>query len=411
MIPTPPPPSPASVDRLCPSCWLTFDVGDVLSVASHDSLRGDPVLGSEERLRFLPTRFDAHGHALDPMGIPTAELACPHCRRLLPGGFIEREHHILSLVGMPSSGKTYYLSSLIHELQEQLPTRYGLVFRDGDPTGNRLLNAMKTRLFSAREPEEAILAKTAFEGAMYERLPRHGKTVALPRPFVYSLSCPVAEPPLEHAFILYDNAGEHFEPGIDLRDSPGALHVAHSDGLMFLFDPTSSLGFRQALNDADDPQLKLAGRMDQQDVMMAEMEVRLKRLRGLPADQPVDTPLAVLVGKYDVWKNLSGAESITDPAPTGKLDQAILEANSRHTRALLARHAPAFLANAESLAKQILFFPVSALGHSPHLLTQGKEAGMLAPDPSRLKPYQVEIPFLWIISRIMPDTTPYLFNS
>src|SRR5881394_1190757 len=29
----------------CPVCWLRFDTGDVMHIAVHDSLRGDPVLG------------------------------------------------------------------------------------------------------------------------------------------------------------------------------------------------------------------------------------------------------------------------------------------------------------------------------------------------------------------------------
>ena len=31
----------------CPVCWLHFDTGDVMHIAVHDSLRGDPVLGED----------------------------------------------------------------------------------------------------------------------------------------------------------------------------------------------------------------------------------------------------------------------------------------------------------------------------------------------------------------------------
>ena len=47
---------------------------------------------------------------------------------------------------------------------------------------------MRKALFGAQVPAQAKLAKTVFEGAMYERLPRQGRMVALPRPFVYTLS-------------------------------------------------------------------------------------------------------------------------------------------------------------------------------------------------------------------------------
>lgn len=56
----------------CPLCWLKFDVGDAMSIAVHESLRGDPVLGPDEMLRFLPTSFNEDGVPLDPAGMPGA---------------------------------------------------------------------------------------------------------------------------------------------------------------------------------------------------------------------------------------------------------------------------------------------------------------------------------------------------
>src|SRR5689334_22918900 len=40
----------------CPVCWLRFDTGDIMHIAVHDSLRGDPVLGEDAQQRFLATR-------------------------------------------------------------------------------------------------------------------------------------------------------------------------------------------------------------------------------------------------------------------------------------------------------------------------------------------------------------------
>lgn len=102
------------------------------------------------------------------------------------------------------------MSVLIKELQGSLYRNFGITLKDLDPSGNMLLTQMKNRLFSAKRPEDAILAKTALEGAMYERYPRFGKMVALPKPMTYSLS---ADGMAETSIIFYDNAGEHFEPG------------------------------------------------------------------------------------------------------------------------------------------------------------------------------------------------------
>jgi hypothetical protein len=47
----------------------------------------------------------------------------------------------------------------------------------------------------------------------------------------------------------------------------------------------------------------------------------------------------------------------------------------------------------------VLFFPVSSFGHAP------VKVGSVdyVPDPRRLKPFMVEVPILWILSRIAPE--------
>jgi hypothetical protein len=113
------------------------------------------------------------------MGLACTDIACPHCRRQLPPGFLEMPQSILSLIGAPSSGKSYFLAAATHVLQEKLARDFGLAFKDGDPTGNMLLNQMRNSLFSATTPDQALLGKTALEGATYEKLPRLGRMVSL----------------------------------------------------------------------------------------------------------------------------------------------------------------------------------------------------------------------------------------
>ena len=399
----------------CPVCWLKFDAGDAMNIAAHDNLRGDPILGEDARLRFFPTRFNDLGQAIDPLGLPSADLACPHCRRRLPPGFLEVPQFIFSIVGAPSAGKTYYLSVLLKVLQQTLFREFGLVLKDGDPTGNMLLNQMKNRLFSASRPDEAMLAKTALEGAMYERLPRHGRMVALPRPFAYALGRAENRPGMtgdgsDHAtdctVIFYDNAGEHFEPGVDVEDSPGALHVASSATIFFLFDPTSNFGFRKILAGSTDPQLAQDARLDQQDSIMAEMEIRVKRLLALEPGRKIDVPLAVLIGKCDVWKHLVNWDEFKNPLQDGRINHAVLDANSARLREFVVRVDPAIVAHAEGLARTVRYFPVSAFGHSPSRIESGSAMGMLAPDPKRIEPIFLETPTLWALSRLMPQLVP-----
>lgn len=400
---TPPAKAAAELNRgkhICPVCWTRFEAGDALSLAVHESLRGDPVLGADARLRFHPTRFNDQGQALDPMGLACTDLACPHCRRQLPPGFLEMPHRILSLIGAPSAGKSYYLAVATQVLQERLPRDFGVSFRDGDPSGNLLLNQMRHTLFSAQSPEQALLGKTALEGATYERLPRLGRMVSLPRPFIYNLSRPRRERE-ECSIIFYDNAGEHFEPGIDIHDSPGALHVATSAGLLFLFDPTANSRFKQRLVGVDDPQLALTGRVDQQDSILAELESRMKRVLGLPAAERIRTPMAFIVGKSDAWSHLLPGP-LEECVSGGQLDLGAIDRNSARVRSVLAETCPGLVACAESLAADLRFFAATSFGHSPVVIADGPNRGRIAPDPRRLEPRQVEAPIYWLIHRACP---------
>lgn len=379
----------------CPLCWLKFDVGDAMSIAVHESLRGDPILGSDEMLRFLPTSFNEDGVPLDPAGMPAPDVACPHCRRRLPPGYLELDNRIFSIVGAPSAGKSYYLSVLIKELQGSLYRNFGITLKDLDPSGNVLLTQMKNRLFSAKRPEDAILAKTALEGAMYERYPRFGKMVALPKPFTYSLS---EDGKPETSIIFYDNTGEHFEPGLDIEESPGAMHVASSSAIFFLFDPVSNRNFKRLIGQHPDPQLNIGGRIDQQDTILSEMEVRIKRILSVEPSKRIDTPIAIILGKCDIWRNIL-KENLENPIKDGYLDLSIVDSNSEKLRRFMLSIDPSIPSGAQTISSNVRFFALSALGHSPEMLTLGECAGKIAPIPEKLNPIDVDIPTIWALSQ------------
>jgi hypothetical protein len=363
-------------------------------------LRGDPILGEDAAQRFKATRFNDLGHALDAMGLPCTGIACPHCRRALPPGFTEMPHHIISIVGDQSAGKSYYLTVLMKMLPKSLDDAFSVVFQDADPMANALLNEMMQTLFGAETPEGARLAKTQLEGGMYVRLPRYGRMVALPKPFVYSVASE-KDPSKCCALIFYDNAGEHFQPGRDSADSPGAQHVASSSGIVFLFDPFNSPDFRREISDRQDPQLEKPA-VDQQGVILSEMKVRIAKLLNLKLMQHIDTPMAVLIGKCDAWIHLLGTNLLRAPVSDGCLDLEALALNSIQVRQLMKRICPHIVANAESISRRVLFFPVSSFGHAPVKLGPGD----FVPDPRQLRPFHTEVPLLWLLSCIEPALVP-----
>jgi hypothetical protein len=299
-------------------------------------------------------------------------------------------------VGDQSAGKSYFLSVLTKVLPVTLYREFGIVFQDSDPTGNAPVNDMRKTIFGAQSPSQAKLAKTVFEGAMYERLPRQGRMVALPRPFVFTLAA--GEKTRERcALIFYDNAGEHFQPGVNIVEQPGAQHVASAAGIMYLFDPFNSPEFRGVLRDSRDPQLEKPV-ADQQDIILAEMRARIQMIRNLRSDETIQTPIAFIAGKSDVWLHLLNGTPLRNPVRDGKLDPVTVEENSGAIRALLYRLCPAVVANAEALSSNVVFFAASSFGHTPLKVGPGE----YVPDPAKLQPSFVEIPLLWILSQVCP---------
>jgi hypothetical protein len=285
-------------------------------------------------------------------------------------------------------------------LPEVLYRYFGVTFKDADPTSNRHLNAMKNRLFSGATPEQVRLEKTQAQGDLYERVFLHGQETRLPTPFMFALNPPHHDGDRQ-GLVFYDLAGELFQPGVSEYDAPKTQHVAVASAVFFLFDPTLSRGFRALLKGHPDPQLQ-SRQTDQQDTLLAEMEVRIKRLLGLDARTRIKTPLAILVGKCDVWLPLLGAEPLLPVIVEGHIDQTAVAENSRRIRSLLVDVSPNIVANAESLSQKVSYFAVSAFGHSPVRLPDGN----LAPDPSLLRPLHVEHPFLWAIAESMPGFLP-----
>jgi len=343
----------------------------------------------------LPRTFDEQGFPTDEMGCTCRDLACPHCRHQLPLDLFRLPFHIISLVGIQRSGKSYYLAILARVMSQIMAREFAVRWEDLDPTGNIPLNDLRNRLFAAPDAEHAALEKTALGGVMYTEVHRAGRVVAMPRPFTYRVTQPAGR---QAAFVFYDNAGEHFMPGISVEESPGALHVTEASAILFLFDPLVSTEFRKNLKPGSDPQLDLHDVPDIQDIILDEMRVRFARARGHAARDDLTIPFGVIVGKCDAWIELAGGREVLQPAVHhGRLNRAALAHNSALTRKVLHEHCPEITARLDALSTQTLYFPVSSFGHTPLRTTRG-----VAPDPKRLQPWLAEAPVLWVCDQLTP---------
>jgi hypothetical protein len=396
----------------CPHCWHVFRPEQILWVAQHEDLMGDPVL-KEESLRFLPTRFTLEGQAIDPRGMVCHAVACPACHLTLPRVLIENEITFISIIGSAGSGKSNFLAAMTWELRQRLARDFSIIFSDGDKEANWILNRYEETLFLPEDAERpVVLDKTRTQGDLYRSVTIKGQETQLPKPFLFSLH-PAASHPraslrarLGRIVCLYDNAGEHYNVGQDTALSPVTRHLSRAKVLMFLLDPTQDPRFRTKCKPvSQDPQIVEPLQTVRQETILSEAAIRFRKHAGLSAHQKCDRPLLVLVGKSDIWAPLLPDEDlVTEPImkdPTGKehlgaLDMDRIERVSKKVRQLLLELTPDVVSVAEDFSEQVLYIPVSALGHSPK---KYPEQNGLFIKPKDIHPRWVTIPLLYSYAR------------
>ena len=391
---------------VCPHCWHQFDVSEFLFIARHQSLMGDSVLGSDAAQRFLPSRFTPEGNAIDAAGMSCPDMACPRCHLRIPQAASEMPPLFLSIVGATSSGKSYFLTSLCWELRNTLPRDFAISFSDTDAVNNQILNDFEETIFLASDPDSLVaLRKTELQGELYNQVLLDNMLINLPRPFMFTVTPSEHHPRYEEVkermsrtLVLYDNAGEHFEPGMDSADNPTTQHLLHSDTIFFIFDPTKDVRFRRRLTGVDDPQLSINARVQRQEIILTEMINRIKKYSGMHKAERSRKSMVLLVSKYDTWRHLLDFDLPEEPWQwipeynTSALDIAYLKQVSFAIRQLLESICPEVVSIAESFAGEVLYLPNSALGHSPEL---DDDSGMIGIRPRDVAPFWGTVPMLY----------------
>ena len=420
------------LDRVtCPHCWDSFAPEKVLWISEHQDLLGDPRLGPEQPQRFLPTRFNVAGEAIDAKGFPCQQLACPNCHLAVPRPFLEMEPLFLSIFGAPASGKSYFLAATSWELRHILPIDFAVSFSDADPVSNRVLNEYEESLFSSSKAAEFVpltklIRKTEEQGELYDMVSYGSQTVSFPRPFVFAMQPKEGHPNVARAALLsrvvclYDNAGESFQPGKDTTANPVTRHMAQSRALFFVFDPTQDSRFRKHCDERLGP--ASAARMSRQEPILQEAAARIRRHCGIKQTEKHTRPLIVILTKCDAWLHLTGEEPPPEPwkqVPAGQvgnqkvdlplhaLDTTAIERRSQALRELLLSYCPEVVSAAEGFATPVIYIAVSAVGWQTQV---DNASGLLSIRPEDTQPYWVTVPFLYAVCRSSPGLVPSIFR-
>ncbi len=403
----------------CPHCWERFAPEQVLWISEHVDLLGDPLLGPEQQQRFLPSRFTIDGDAIDSKGMTCRTLACPQCHLPIPRAMLEMEPLFVSILGAPGSGKSYLLTAMTWQLRQTLPLLFKVAFTDADPAANRVLNECEESLFlhadeSALVPLGSLIRKTELQGELYDTVAYGQQTVSYPRPFLFTMQPREDHPGGERMtparmLCLYDNAGEHFQPGQDTTSSPVTRHLAQSRAILFLFDPTQDPRFRAACRSKEaGGSAQRAARLSRQETILNEAAARIRRHAGLSHGSKYERPMIVIVSKFDQWSHLldpdAGEPWKIQGNATG-VDIERIEQTSVRLRQVLMQYCPETVAAAESFAKNITYIAVSSLGNQIEL---DPGTGLAGIRPKNIHPHWVTVPLLYALSRVQPALIPRL---
>jgi len=394
-----------------------------LWISEHVDLLVDPLLGPERQQRFLPSRFTIEGDAIDARGMTCRTLACPKCHLPIPRAMLEMEPLFISILGAPASGKSFFLTAMSWQLRQTLPQHFKVTFTDADPASNRILNECEESLFL--HPDEAslvplgsLIRKTELQGELYDTVAYGQQTVSYPRPFLFTMQPREGHPGGEKAdqarmLCLYDNAGEHFQPGQDTTSSPVTRHLAQSRAILFLFDPTQDRRFRAACRGGNlsDGSAQHAARLSRQETILNEAAVRIRRHAGLSQGAKFDRPIIVVITKLDEWSHLLGPDDHGEPwKAQGNLTGVDIERIDRisiRLRDILLQYCPETVTAAETFARDVTYIAVSSLGEHVEL---DPNTGLPGVRPQNIHPRWVTVPLLYAMTRVVPALIPRLIR-
>ena len=405
---------------LCPQCWHKFHPEEILWISEHQDLFGSDNRVPNAQKRFLPSRFTPQAEAIDPRGFPCHRLACPNCHLEIPRPLLELQTLVMSVLGSPGSGKSYFLAAMASQLRHVLPLKFFATFADADATLNFRLKESERQLFANSNPQQMqelgeLIQKTQEVGDEYGYASVNfgSQAVNYLRPYAFTMQVQENHPNPERrgagrAICLFDNAGESFLPGMDKSASPVTRHLAESRVLFFVYDPLQDSRFR-GLDIRLNKGVVDKSHLGSQEGVFQEAANRIRRYSGLSSRAKYPRPVIVVVTKCDRWAHLIDAELLDKSAivPLQKkltngtattlhaLDVELIKTVSTQTRNLLSRVSPEIVSAVESFTDYACYVPVSATGPNTRI---SPKSGLPTVRPGELKSFWAEIPFIYSLA-------------
>jgi hypothetical protein len=381
---------------VCPYCYLSFSQRKILFRCNGQFgpdghkcgiSRDDPLYQRFGLQDALPPTFSAgsvsgrRSSAECPdCRSRTYRRICPFCHSQLPPHFGKVRHGMIVMIGAKESGKTVYLTVLLHELRYTVGRRFDLSVQGSDDhTRGWLEQQFKHGLYGDGELPDTTRTADAQQT----------------QPLVFSLQMPgrglVGRPKRETIMSFFDTAGEDLttREGVELN----TRYLTAADGVILLLDPLQMPGVREhASRGSTRPGIGPGPGPDAPLNVLSRVTDLLRGTSGRA--KKIKVPMAVAFSKLDtLWNSFEPGSPLAQKPPEEKpvLDLGDCEAVHDHVRSLL--HSWDY-GQIDQLLRlnygHYSFFGLSALGEAT---SDGQVVG-------GVRPYRVEDPFLWLLGRL-----------
>lgn len=313
----------------------------------------------------------------DRYGKVTKRRLCPHCHNELPITAGKAPSNIISIVGASQVGKSVYMTSLIHTLQNSTASRFDAACMP--------LNAEISRRF--REQYELPLFE---RGQLLDSTQKEKRQEPYLFQFVFK---DPSKAPL--SLVFFDVAGE----GMVDRDylELYAAHIKNSAGILFLIDPLQIRTIRDKIRiHLGDEEGEFPARYDEpREVLISLFE----NFIGYQAGSKTDIPTAIVLTKSDMLHALKEEDSdyirpnsnvFRNVVHRQVLDLAEFENINGEVRRFIEKVDRPFKDALEVYFTNTAYFAVSALGSNP---VEQKVSGVVTP-------IRVDEPFIWLMHQL-----------
>lgn len=386
----------------CPFCDYSFHPGDsVIYCEDHQhklvELEKAPQTVLERSFARLYVRALDKGEYFQKK----AQRACPRCHSLLPPGFESYPTFTIAVIGDTVSGKSHFITALLHLLKARIMGERGNIAVDFDALNEQtraIFEKNDDTLFGSRTP----LGITRETDNYTLVTPAQGSNGQAPEPFIkwdpliFRLTMGYTEPekPFRNNLfnlVFYDMSGE-----LIVNDTTQRITwpISRAQGIIHVVDPLSMPGILPHLRQGTEVQaaIQLVAKRNRPDQVLRRVAFALVAKAGGNQQKSVSTPVAIMLSKSDLLDEFVRRRNFPssfakNPVYTGNVNIDEIDRISDEIKQLLEGVEESQLLNESQKFSRVKFFATSATGHA---LDQDN----IFP---KVEPRRCLDPFLWLL--------------